>query len=123
MTQLEQLEQTNDTKAYLSDYLQSLLGHEVGSIRLMLSQECSWYSCGVVNNRRLLEVELYIECTKEYEYEDRIGSLVVKKCERIDGEPMYATILTSSNKPLYEVKFLCLFGKETDNLFKYALGA
>ena len=119
---MTQLEQTNNTKAYLSDYLQSLLGHEVGSIRLMLSQECSWHSCGVVNNRRLLEVELYIECTKEYEYEYRIGSLVVKKCERIDGEQMYSTILTSSHKPLYEVKFLCLLGKETDNLFKYALG-
>lgn len=110
-------------KIFLQGYLRSILWHEVGDIKLTLEQEHDWEFCsqtgqpyaeGAAYEVSRLCVHLEFNSEKKYEYEDCIGSLVVKEC----------TLFTERYiNPLYRTKILCLKGKETDNLFKYALGA
>lgn len=110
-------------KIFLQDYLRGILGHEVGDIKLTLEQDHDWefcsqtgqpYSEGVAYEVSRLYVHLEFNSEKKYEYEYSIGSLVVKE----------STLYTERYiKPLYRTQLLCLKGKETDNLFKYALGA
>ena len=102
---------------FLQDYLQGIFKNNIGNVKINLSHDN--HICSVVElpsttitksigSSKLIQVELEFICDSST-LPERLGSLRLLSKHNDDA-----------NLCMY--RYLCLYGKETSDIFRYALG-